>query len=175
MTIDGIPKQVECRFEGLEGSDGDAIAETKTRLLDLCKIQLQSARRDAEKQFEKIASHGLSAVELAEEMLVDLNRIEGAGENARRLSGHAERLKRMSEGLIIEFQFFDEFSQRLEHIEDAIKDHQEDSFWGDGGEVMRQRLERMFSTKSEFAEFVKIFPDTNKKFPCAAAKDAELF
>ena len=76
---------------------------------------------------------------------------------------------------MIELQFFDEFYQRIEHVEDAIKDHQEDGFWVDDGDVILENLARRFSTKSEFDEFVRMFPEANKESLQLNVSDTELF
>ncbi len=129
--------------------------DIRERLLALCRKQLARARLDAGSHFEILTARGIAIAE-------QLDSVFESTDSAHTLANSADsaRLKDLVGALIMEFQFFDEFSQRMEHIESTISGCQNDLFQEEKPTL--DNLASIFSTRSEQDEFYSIFPEMAK-------------
>jgi len=137
--------------------------ETQDRLLALCRKQLARARQDAGRHFEILTQRGLAIVDQLDHVFVPSD--ISSSVHSLTLSENSIKLKELAAALIMEFQFFDEFSQRMEHIESTINGCQNETFQSEDVSTL-DRLSRIFSTRSEKDEFYSIFPEMAK---CASS------
>lgn len=145
------------------------------KLFDLCELQLLSIIKDAEVSIEKITSSTTDAVKNSAELR---GLIEACSEGrAEELVVSAE-LELCVNQILVNMQFFDELSQRIQHIMEIVEliklESKREGFLSnpkDSDELFKN-IYPIFSMRSEFEVLRKIFPDSNK---VDASKLIELF
>ena len=139
-------------------------------VLALCEAQLVSLEEETRLRFEKMADVATAALGSAQ------NIVESAG--GRRdalLADEQDSLALAIEDLTMEFQFFDEYAQRLQHVREAITLLREENI----GQVNLARLEpiltRVFSLHSEQRGLVEHLPNANRSALDPPGSSVELF
>lgn len=86
-------------------------SDSNEAVLCICESQLVALEQETRLRFEKMANVAVGALDAAQTIL-DETRSGSAGGNTE--------LAEAIENLTVEFQFLDEYSQRLQHVREAI-------------------------------------------------------
>ncbi len=87
-------------------------SDSNEAVLCICESQLVALEQETRLRFEKMANVAVGALDAAQTILDETHTGSGAG-------GSTE-LAQAIENLTMEFQFLDEYSQRLQHVREAI-------------------------------------------------------
>ncbi|MEQ8408476.1 MAG: hypothetical protein RKH07_09390 [Gammaproteobacteria bacterium] len=135
------------------------------KLFDLCELQLLSIIKDAEVSIAKITSSTTDAVKNSAELRELIK--SGNGDREKDVVVSAELEERVNE-VLVNMQFFDEFSQRIQHIMEIVElikqESNKEGFLSDpkNSDELFKNIYPIFSMRSEFEVLRKIFPDSGK-------------
>lgn len=145
------------------------------KLFDLCEMQLLSIISDAEVSMSNVMG-STSAVVQASAKLSEI--IDGLKLKSKNGTDLCSSLEESINGIMINMQFFDELSQRIEHIMkivDLIRlESNREGFLSDpeDSEKLFRRIKAIFSIRSEFEVMQNIFPDYDE---IKSIKAVEIF
>ena len=120
-------------------SDTRSSAES---VLALCESQLVSLEEETRLRFQRMANVAIMALDAAQS-------IAETRACSSRVAEDAESLAGAIEDMTMEFQFFDEYAQRLQHVREAISMLQDQEFERCEIEALSSKLTRLFSLHSE--------------------------
>lgn len=145
------------------------------KLFDLCEMQLLSIISDAEVSMSHVMEN-MSAVVRESAELIEI--VDGLKPKSKNGADLCSSLEQSINGITINMQFFDELSQRIEHIMkivDLIRlESNREGFLSDPkvSEKLFKRIKAIFSIRSEFEVMRNIFPEYDE---IKSAKAVEIF
>ncbi len=132
------------------------------RLFALCEQQLLSIIEEAGRSIERVTDNAVVAVQESDQLFKLLNE----SEHSRKVEiKKCSSLEQSVNEILTSLQFFDELSQRMEHIlkiVDLIKiQSDKEGFLSDpqNSEVLLNNIKKIFSIQSEFEVMKNIFPE----------------
>jgi len=144
------------------------------RLFDLCEKQLISVLEEAGASIEKVTNNTSLAVRESTDLF---ELIEKAG-ISREEAALSSKLETRINEIIVNMQFFDELSQRIEHIMEIVElikiESNREGFLSDprDSEELFDNIKNIFSIRSEFEVMRDIFPEYQE---IEKSKMVELF
>lgn len=147
----------------------------RDKLFDLCEMQLLSVISDAEVSMSNVMG-STSAVVRESVKLFDI--IDSLNLKSKNGADLCSSLEESINGIMINMQFFDELSQRIEHIMkivDLIRfESKREGFLSDpeASEKLFGRIKAIFSIRCEFEVMRKLFPEYDE---IKSVKAVEIF
>lgn len=132
------------------------------KLFDLCEMQLVSIIYEAETSIARVTESTNKAVEESAE-LIEL--VEGASSNNPAEPDLCSKLETSVNDIVVNMQFFDELSQRIEHIMEIVNlikiESNKEGFLSNpqDSEELFNDIKDIFSIRSEFEVMQSIFPE----------------
>lgn len=145
------------------------------KLFDLCEKQLLSIISEAATSMEKVTSSTANALSVSNELGKLINE---SAEIMPTETALCANLNDSFSDVVINMQFFDELSQRIEHIMKIVKlikaESSREGFLSDpqDSEELFDNIKRIFSIRSEFEVMRGIFPEIDE---VDVGKAVELF
>ncbi len=135
------------------------------KLFGLCEMQLLSIIKDAEISILKMTNSTKQAVIESAELSVA---IEASNTDRKAEINLSSNLQSNVNSIFVNMQFFDELSQRIEHIMEIVNlirvESSREGFLSDPreSEELFHNIRGIFSIKSEFEVMQNIFPEYNE-------------
>lgn len=132
------------------------------KLFDLCEMQLVSIIYEAETSIARVTESTNKAVEESAE-LIEL--VESASSNNPAEPDLCSKLETSVNDIVVNMQFFDELSQRIEHIMEIVTlikiESNKEGFLSNpqDSEELFNDIKDIFSIRSEFEVMRSIFPE----------------
>lgn len=132
------------------------------KLFNLCELQLLSIIEQAESSILKVTESTSAALKMSSELSEVVSGSDCNHSNEVELCAELEQRFNL---ILTNMQFFDEFSQRIEHIKeivDLIKiESDREGFLSDeeDSEKLFNEIKNIFSIRTEFEVMRKIFPE----------------
>lgn len=150
-------------------------ATMSDKLFDLCEMQLVSIIYEAESSIAKVTESTSKAVEESAEL------IELVGNPTLNSGGEPELCSKLGTSvndIVVNMQFFDELSQRIEHIMEIVSlikiESNKEGFLSNpqDSEELFNDIKEIFSIRSEFEVMRSIFPEYGE---IEASNSVEIF
>ncbi|MCH8134402.1 MAG: hypothetical protein IIB77_00315 [Proteobacteria bacterium] len=145
------------------------------KLFDLCEMQLLSIISDAEVSMSNVMGSTSAVVQASAKLSEIIDDLQLKSKNGADL---CSSLEESVNGIMINIQFFDELSQRIEHIMKIIDlirlESNREGFLSDpeASEKLFRRIKAIFSIRSEFEVMRNIFPEYDE---IKSIKAVEIF
>ena len=146
-------------------TDRDGSATMGDKLFGICEMQLLSIIKDAEISILKMTNSTKQAVVECAELSAA---IEASNSDRKAEIDLSSNLQSNVSSIFVNMQFFDELSQRIEHIMEIVNLIREESgregFLSDPRESKElfNNIRGIFSIRSEFEVMRSIFPEYNE-------------
>lgn len=131
-----------------------AADEGAEAVLALCESQLLALEEETQLRFEKMADVAVAALGSAEAVANAAGRVRDGS-----VDDEVAALSDAIEHMTTEFQFFDEYAQRLQHVREAITLLRGQSFGRVDLELLKPILIRVFSLAAEQRGLAEHLPD----------------
>lgn len=132
------------------------------KLFDLCEKQLLSIIAEAGTSMEKVTNSTATAAYVSDELRQLISDSEDTRPEENEL---CTKLNDSFSDVVVNMQFFDELSQRIEHIMEIVNlikaESSREGFLSDpqDSEELFDNIKKIFSIKSEFEVMRTIFPE----------------
>jgi len=150
-------------------------ATMSDKLFDLCEMQLISIIYEAESSISKVTENTSLAVKESAELM---QKVEESGTKRQSEADLCSRLESRVNDIVVNMQFFDELSQRIEHIMEIVSlikiESNKEGFLSnrEDSDELFNNIKNIFSIRSEFEVMRSIFPEYGE---VETSKSIELF